>query len=143
MADAYKEREFIPVEGNPFGLVYKDAITENVEGSVNIHGITYPYRDFWAVANVYTPAGYDPEKSYPAVVVAHPNGGMKDQVAGNYAQRLAENGYMTIGCYEAAVNAPVRELLEIPGATHIQTYWKEEYVDQAMAKLVEFFGAHL
>lgn len=42
-----------------------------------------------------------------------------------------------------AVNAPVREIFEIPGATHIQTYWKPEYVEQATGKLVEFFGNNL
>jgi fermentation-respiration switch protein FrsA (DUF1100 family) len=45
---------------------------------------------------VYTPAGYDASKKYPAVVVAHPNGGIKEQTAGLYAQRLAEAGYITI-----------------------------------------------
>lgn len=30
------------------------------------------------------------------MVVAHPNGGVKEQVAGLYAQRLAESGYITI-----------------------------------------------
>ncbi|MCI8468658.1 MAG: alpha/beta hydrolase [Eggerthellaceae bacterium] len=336
---AFTEREFIPFNDNPFGLVYDEALTENVEGAVNIRAIQYPYRDFTAVANVYVPAGYDEAGSYPAVVVAHPNGGVKEQVAGTYAQKLAENGYvalafdaayqgesggeprstdwpenrvedihraadillqypgvdpgrvavlgicggggytfkaaqtdkrfkavatlslfnsgevrregfrgsqvdtiqerlaaacearqaeaagqpaaltpnmcetatpaqadampydlyregyyyygrdcahpgstfsytvsslielaafdardgaqlidvpllmmmgsradtgyMTIDCYERAVNAPVRELLEIPGATHIQTYWKPEYVEQATAKLVAFLGEHL
>ncbi len=48
------------------------------------------------MANVYTPAGYDPKKSYAAVVVAHPNGGSKDQVAGLYAQKLSEAGFVTI-----------------------------------------------
>ena len=336
---SFTERELTPFGGNAFGLVYEGALTENADGAVNIHAIRYPYRDFAAVANVYTPAGYDPAKSYPAVVVAHPNGGVKEQVAGNYAQKLAEagyialafdaayqgesggeprmtdwpenrvedihratdillqypgvdasrvaalgicggggytfkaaqtdkrfkavatlslfnsgevrregfrgsqvdtiqerlaaaakarqdeadgacaaltpnmcetatpeqadampydlyregyyyygrdcahpgstfsytvsslmelaawdaregaqlidvpllmmmgsradTGYMTIDCFERAVNAPVRELFEIPGATHIQTYWKPEYVSQAAGKLVEFFGKHV
>lgn len=336
---SFAEREFTPFNGNAFGLVYEGSLTENVDGAVNIHAIRYPYRDFTAVANVYTPAGYDSAKSYPAVVVAHPNGGVKEQVAGNYAQKLAEagyialafdaayqgesggeprmtdwpenrvedihratdillqypgvdasrvaalgicggggytfkaaqtdkrfkavatlslfnsgevrregfrgsqvdtiqerlaaaakarqdeakgkvaaltpnmcetatpeqadampydlyregyyyygrdcahpgstfsytvsslmelaawdaregaqlidvpllmmvgshadTGYMTIDCFERAVNAPVRELFEIPGATHIQTYWKPEYVSQATGKLVEFFGKHV
>ena len=39
--------------------------------------------------NVYTPAGYDPKKSYPAIVVAHPNGGVKEQVAGLFAEKIA------------------------------------------------------
>ena len=83
-------------EGNPFGLVYKGAITENVKNKVNIHPLTYTLNGLKIAANVYTPAGYDAARSYPAVVVAHPNGGVKEQVAGLYAQRLAENGYITI-----------------------------------------------
>lgn len=77
---------------NPFGLVYDGAITENVAGKVNIHPITYKLHGLDIAANVYTPADYDDTKSYPAIVVAHPNGGVKEQVAGLYAQRLAENG---------------------------------------------------
>ena len=81
---------------NPFGLVYKGAITENVKGKVNIHPVTYILNGLKIAANVYTPANYDAGKKYPAIVVAHPNGGVKEQVAGLYAQRLAENGYITI-----------------------------------------------
>lgn len=81
---------------NPFGLVYGDAITQNIKGKVNIHPVTYKLNGIDIAANVYTPAGYDPAKKYPAVVVAHPNGGVKEQAAGLYAQRLAEAGYITI-----------------------------------------------
>ena len=81
---------------NPFGLVYQGAITENLSGKVNIHPVNYPLHGIEISANVYTPANYDPAKSYPVIVVAHPNGGVKEQVAGLYAQRLAESGYITI-----------------------------------------------
>lgn len=81
---------------NPFTLTYDGAITENVKGKVNIHPVTYKLNGLDIAANVYTPANYDPAKKYPAVVVAHPNGGVKEQVAGLYAQRLAEQGYITI-----------------------------------------------
>jgi len=81
---------------NPFGLVYGGAITENVEGNVNIHPVTYKLNGIDISANVYTPANYDTSKKYPAIVVAHPNGGIKEQTAGLYAQRLAEAGYITI-----------------------------------------------
>ncbi len=81
---------------NPLGLVYGGAITENVKGKVNIHTVTYKLNGIDIAANVYTPANYDASKKYPAVVVAHPNGGVKEQTAGLYAQRLAESGYITI-----------------------------------------------
>lgn len=81
---------------NPYTLVYEGAITENVEGKVNIHPVTYKLNGIDIAANVYTPANYDPLKKYPAVVVAHPNGGVKEQTAGLYAQRLAEKGYIAI-----------------------------------------------
>lgn len=81
---------------NPFGLVYGDAITENLPGKVNIHPVTYKLNGLEIAANIYTPANFDPAKKYAAVVVAHPNGGVKEQVAGLYAQRLAESGYIAI-----------------------------------------------
>ena len=81
---------------NPFGLVYQNAISKNVIGQVNIHPVTYKLNGLDIAANVYTPANYDNSKNYPVVVVAHPNGGVKEQVAGLYAQRLAELGYITI-----------------------------------------------
>ena len=83
-------------EKEDWGLVYDGAITENVAGQVNLHPVKYNLRGITVAANVYTPAGYDPAKTYAAVVVAHPNGGVKEQVAGLYAQKLAEAGYLTI-----------------------------------------------
>jgi fermentation-respiration switch protein FrsA (DUF1100 family) len=81
---------------NPLGLVYENAIAKNVSGAVNIHPVNYKLNGIEISANVYTPANFDPSKKYAAVVVAHPNGGIKEQTAGLYAQRLAELGYVTI-----------------------------------------------
>lgn len=81
---------------NPFTLVYDGAIAKNEKGKVNIHTVKYKLNGIEITANVYTPANYDTSKKYPAVAVAHPNGGIKEQTAGLYAQRLAEAGYITI-----------------------------------------------
>ena len=83
---------------NLYGLVYQGVLAENVDGKVNIIPISYDLDGLKIAANVYVPAGYDEkgDKKYPAVVVAHPNGGVKEQVAGLYAQNLAENGYITM-----------------------------------------------
>lgn len=81
---------------NPYGLVYQDAITQNIKGKVNIHPVNYTLHGLKIAANVYTPANYDANKKYAAIVVAHPNGGVKEQVAGLYAQRLADLGYISI-----------------------------------------------
>lgn len=94
IADAQTAQKSRPK--NPYTLVYDGAITDNVKGKVNIHPVTYNLNGIDIAANVYTPGDYDESKKYPAVVVAHPNGGVKEQAAGLYAQRLAEAGFITI-----------------------------------------------
>ncbi len=42
------------------------------------------------------PPNFDSGGSYPAVIVSHPGGGVKEQTAGTYAAKLAEQGFVTI-----------------------------------------------
>ena len=112
-------------KANPFTLAYEGAITENAKGKVNIQAVTYKLGGLDIAANVYTPANFDRARKYPAVVVAHPNGGVKEQVAGLYAQRLAEQGYVTItadAAYQGAsggqprnVDKPAHRIEDIHG----------------------------
>ena len=55
----------------------------------------------------------------------------------------ADTKYMTDKAFPKAVNAKSKELFIINDATHIQTYWKPEYVNQAVTKLVEFYSKNL
>jgi fermentation-respiration switch protein FrsA (DUF1100 family) len=110
---------------NAFTLAYEGAITENAKGKVNIQAVTYKLGGLDIAANVYTPANFDRARKFPAVVVAHPNGGVKEQVAGLYAQRLAEQGYVTItadAAYQGAsggqprnVDKPAHRIEDIHG----------------------------
>ncbi|MBK8699231.1 MAG: alpha/beta hydrolase [Saprospiraceae bacterium] len=119
---------------NPFGLVYGGAITVNAPNKVNIHPVTYNLNGLTIAANVYLPPNFDSLRSYPAVVVAHPNGGVKEQVAGLYAQRLAESGYITIAAdaaYQGAsgglprnVDKPANRIEDIRGMADFISQFK-------------------
>lgn len=68
---------------------------------------------------------------------------MIDQPLLMMAGKTADTLYMTEGCYERATGTKNKELFLIDGATHIQTYWKPEYVEQVVNKLKEFFDNNL
>jgi fermentation-respiration switch protein FrsA (DUF1100 family) len=46
--------------------------------------------------NLYLPDGFDEGAKYPAVIAVHPGGGVKEQTAGLYAEKLAAHGLVTL-----------------------------------------------
>ena len=56
----------------------------------------------WKMAgNLYLPKNYKQGQKYPALVVIHPGGGVKEQTSGLYAQKLAAKGFVTLA-YDAS-----------------------------------------
>lgn len=47
-------------------------------------------------ANLHFPAGFDEKKTYAAIVVTHPAGGVKEQTSGIYASQFAAEGFVAI-----------------------------------------------
>lgn len=50
---------------------------------------------------MYYPENFDENRTYKAILVAHPGGGVKEQAAGLYAKLLAEKGFVAIA-YDAS-----------------------------------------
>ncbi|WP_316848872.1 alpha/beta hydrolase [Pedobacter agri] len=51
-------------------------------------------------AHLYFPDNFNNQTRYPAIVFPHPAGGVKEQTAGLYAERLAKHGYISLA-YDA------------------------------------------
>ena len=58
--------------------------------------VTFPNQSISMAGLLFAPANMEKGKKYPALVVAHPFGGVKEQTAGLYARRMAEKGYVTL-----------------------------------------------
>src|SRR2546422_6838312 len=58
--------------------------------------VTFPNQLTSMAGILFTPPNIDKTKEYPALAVAHPFGGVKEQTSGNYARKMAEKGYVTL-----------------------------------------------
>lgn len=58
--------------------------------------VTFINKGNTVVGNLFKPVGFEQGTKYPAIVVTHPFGAVKEQVPTTYAKLLAEQGFVTL-----------------------------------------------
>ena len=61
-----------------------------------MRSVHFKNRNLTMAGTLGLPNGFDERERYAAIVCVHPGGGVKEQVAGVYAQRLAEQEFVTL-----------------------------------------------
>ncbi|MBD5416920.1 MAG: alpha/beta hydrolase [Desulfovibrio sp.] len=65
--------------------------------TVTMEKVTFPNLYKMEMAgDLFLPQGFDKSKKYPAIIVGHPMGAVKEQSAVLYAQKMAEQGFVTL-----------------------------------------------
>lgn len=62
----------------------------------NIRKVSFPSEGQNIVGDLYLPADFDPNKQYPAIVVSGSWTTVKEQMAGLYANKLAQQGFIAL-----------------------------------------------
>lgn len=78
-------------------------VTPVEEGSgITVRKVSYlRSNNIVLVGNLFLPKNFDANAKYPAILCVHPAGSVKEQSAGLYAHRLAEQGFVTLA-FDAA-----------------------------------------
>ncbi len=78
--------------------------------------VEFKNQEITLAGNLYFPADFDETKRYPALVLCHPAGGVKEQTTGTYAAEMAKHGYVTLAydsSFQGESSGQPREM-EIP-----------------------------
>lgn len=78
------------------GIAADAANPNSQNGDVKMKGVEFKNNAITMSGNVYLPQGFSEKSRYAAIIVVHPGGGVKEQTAGLYAQKLAEQGFVTL-----------------------------------------------
>lgn len=79
-----------------------DDLTFELSDKVILKEVDYKNRYGITVsAHLYVPKDMDKSRTYPAILIGTPYGGVKEQGAGIYAQNLAERGFVTMAFDES------------------------------------------
>ena len=79
----------------------KNTVSQNINESIisnqeKMKKVSFTSEGITLVGNLYYPENFDDSKSYPAIVVSGSWTTVKEQMAGLYAKKLAENGFITL-----------------------------------------------
>ena len=98
LAAQHVERPRIEADRSlPAGDMSRGADNFYKSGKVDAQKVTFQNSYNMKVAgNLFVPQNLDKSKKYPAIIVGHPMGAVKEQSANLYAQKMAEQGYVTI-----------------------------------------------
>ena len=91
-----KTRLFLAVLITTFTLSLKLMAQTSTGNITTVHAVTFKNNNLKMAGNIYLPSGFNKDKKYPSIVVVHPGGGVKEQTAGLYAQKLAELGFVAL-----------------------------------------------
>ncbi len=58
--------------------------------------VTFKNNNLKMAGNLYLPKDFNESKKYPVIITVHPGGGVKEQTSGLYAQKMAEQGFVTL-----------------------------------------------
>jgi uncharacterized protein len=90
---------------------------ESTAQDVTVQRVSYPHGQHQVVGNLFLPPSIDNAQKNAAVVVSHPFGSVKEQSAGLYARKLAEQGFIALA-YDAShygESGGEPRLYEVPG----------------------------
>lgn len=65
-------------------------------GAFSKKSVTFKNNGIDMAGDLYLPKNFSESTKYPAIVSVHPGGGVKEQTAGLYAQKLAEQGFVAL-----------------------------------------------
>jgi fermentation-respiration switch protein FrsA (DUF1100 family) len=77
--------------------------------SIQASKVTFPNQLTSMAGSLFVTPNLDKTKKHPALAVAHPFGGVKEQTAGIYASKMAGKGYVTLA-FDASHQAKVADI---------------------------------
>lgn len=88
---------FFTILGTSISFAQADADNFYKSSSVNMEQVSFPNQYKMKVAgNIFLPKQMKKGETYPAIIVGHPMGAVKEQSANLYATKMAERGFVTL-----------------------------------------------